>query len=223
MTSIRLTAVAKMRGAGVRAQEVLRDISMSVSGGELVLLLGPSGSGKTTLLAVIAGLLSADRGDVEVAGKRMSGASQAERRAARSTCIGFVFQRPHLIAALTARENVRLMAALAGAGSREAARDADVVLDIFGIGHLANRLPHELSGGEEQRVAIARALVHRPAVLLVDEPTANLDAAAGAGVAAQLVCAAKEYGSAVVVATHDLRLTACAARTLTMRDGCLHS
>jgi len=223
MSGIRLSDVAKRRGSGARGQDVLRKVSLTVCSGELVLLLGPSGSGKTTLLAVTAGLLTPDRGEVEIDGQLMSGATHACRRALRSTRIGFVFQRPHLLAALTAHENIRLMAEIAGRGARQSERDTAEVLDAFAISHLAGRLPHELSGGEEQRVAIARALVHRPAVILVDEPTANLDASAGRAVGDQLVRVASDYGSAVLVATHDLRLSGYASRTVTMCDGGVQS
>ena len=219
MNAIRFEGVWKRRGSGRRAVEVLRDVSFSINAGELVLLLGPSGSGKTTLLGVAAGLLSPDAGCVEMKGIRLDGASHSVRRALRSANIGFVFQRPNLLSGLTARENIRLMASLAGISSARCESETDAVLERLGIGVLADRFPHELSGGEEQRVGIARALVHHPAVLLADEPTGNLDGVAGTAVAELLVSIATEGRSAVLVATHDLRLERYASRQLLMTDG----
>lgn len=218
MSAIRFDGVSKQRGAGRRAVDVLRDVSFSVSAGELVLLMGPSGSGKTTLLGLAAGLLSPDAGHVEINGHRVDGSSQSARRTLRSASIGFVFQRPNLLSALTTHENVRLMASLAGIDSRTGERDTDAVLERLGIRALARRLPHELSGGEEQRVGIARALVHRPCVILADEPTGNLDSVSGNAVGELLMEVAREYRSAVLVATHDNRLERFASRELFMRD-----
>jgi putative ABC transport system ATP-binding protein len=219
VSAIRFERVWKRRGSGRRAVQVLRNVSFSIGAGELVLLLGPSGSGKTTLLGVAAGLLSADAGCVEMDGIRLDRASQSARRALRSAKLGFVFQRPNLLSGLTARENILLMARLAGMHSHQSERETDDVLERLGIRALADRFPHELSGGEEQRVGIARAVVHRPAVLLADEPTGNLDAVAGTSVAELLLSIATERGSAVLVATHDSRLERYASRQFFIVDG----
>jgi ABC-type lipoprotein export system ATPase subunit len=219
VSAIRIEGVWKRRGSGARSIEVLRDVSLSIEAGELVLLLGPSGSGKTTLLGIAAGLLSPDAGSVAMNGIRLDGTSQSERRALRSTRIGFIFQRPNLLSGLTARENIRLMATLAGIAHLQSERETDAVLERLGIRDLAGRLPHELSGGEEQRVGIARALVHRPPVVLADEPTGSLDAVAGTSVAELLFSVAAERQSAVLVATHDMRLERYASRQLHMTDG----
>ncbi len=221
MSAIQFDGVWTTRGTARRAVQVLRDVSFSVNAGELTLLAGPSGSGKTTLLGLAAGLLTPDRGRIEIGGVRIDVASQRERRALRSASIGVVFQRPSLLSGLTARENVRLMASIAGMSPSDGERETDLLLDILGLATLRDRLPHELSGGEEQRIGIARALVHRPAVLLADEPTGNLDGTSGAAVAEILLRLASERQAAVMVATHDLRLKRYASRCLVLEDGTL--
>ncbi len=219
MSAIRLECVWKHRGEGRRFVSVLRDISFAIEAGEVVLLLGPSGSGKTTLLGVVGGLLSADAGSVETAGALVDTQDQAARRRMRSSDIGFVFQRPSLLGGLTARENVLLMASLAGMDRKASEIEIDTLFESLGISALADHFPHQLSGGEEQRVGIARALIHRPAVLLADEPTGNLDAASGTAVAELMVALAVERRSAVLIATHDPRLERYASKRLLMRDG----
>jgi ABC-type lipoprotein export system ATPase subunit len=221
MSAIRFDGVWTTRGAARRAVQVLRDVSFSIEAGELVLLTGPSGSGKTTLLGVAAGLLTAERGRIEIGGARIESTSQRVRRAVRAAAVGMVFQRPCLLSGLTARENVLLMASIAGMSANDGARQTDVLLERLGVASLRDRLPHELSGGEEQRVGIARALVHGPAVLLADEPTGSLDETAGAGVAELLRGLASERQAAVLVATHDLRLRRFASRLLVLTDGAL--
>lgn len=221
MSEVRFQGVSKHRGAARRSQRVLHDVSFSIAAGELVLLVGPSGSGKTTLLGVAAGLLKADRGEVETHGVRVDRATPGALRALRAQAIGAVFQRPSLLGGLTARENVLLMASVAGMRPAEAQVQTERLLDRLGVGTLADRFPHELSGGEEQRVGIARALVHRPAVILADEPTASLDFRSGEAIASVLASLAAEGHAAVLVSTHDLRLRRFASRCLHLIDGVL--
>ena len=221
MSAIRFDGVWTTRGTARRAVQVLRDVSFSMCAGELALLIGPSGSGKTTLLGLAAGLLTPQRGRIEIRGVRIDCASQTERRALRAASIGMVFQRPNLLSGLTARENVRLMATIAGMVPSDGDRETDLLLERLGVATLRDRFPHELSGGEEQRVGIARALVHRPAVLLADEPTGSLDGTSGAAVAEMLCGLAAERQAAVLVATHDLRLERYASRCLLLVDGTL--
>lgn len=221
MSAIRFHSVSKSRGSAQRSVQVLRDVSFSIADGEVVLVVGPSGSGKTTLLGVAAGLLTADDGEIEIRGVRIDRATPRERRALRAEAIGMVFQRPSLLSGLTARENVRLMASVAGMPSSDAQRQTETLLERLGVGALVDRLPHELSGGEEQRVGIARALVHRPAVILADEPTASLDGATGESIAEILASLAAERHTAVLIATHDLRLRRFASRCLHLVDGVL--
>ena len=219
MTALLLEGVSKTRGIGRHAVQALRDISLTVSPGELVLLEGPSGAGKTTLLAVAAGLLSADAGRVILGGLAIDGQQPAARRKHRLRTVGFVFQRANLLGELTVRENVLLMASLADLPRDAAQREVDTLLKELGLAELANRRSTDLSGGEEQRVALARALVHRPPVVLADEPTGNLDGASGRVVAEGLATCARARGAAVLVATHDSRLAPFATRHLRIVDG----
>jgi putative ABC transport system ATP-binding protein len=185
----------------------------------LVLVEGPSGSGKTTLLSLAAGLLTADQGEVVLAGRSLRDTTPAERRARRSRSVGFVFQRANLLQWLTARENLLLAAAMAGVGRVQACSRADRLLERLGVARLADRRPAELSGGEEHRVALGRALMNRPAVLFADEPTGSLDGASGRAVAEALAEAAGVERVAVLVVTHDSRLRPYATRGLWMEDG----
>jgi putative ABC transport system ATP-binding protein len=217
-SALELRRVSKIRGKGRHAVEVLSDLSLRVHRGQVVLLRGPSGSGKTTLLSVAAGLLQADSGEVRVDGEPLpTSAAQARRFRARK--IGFVFQRANLLAGLTVLENVLLAAALAQMNAAEARREARRLLSALGIGHLEARRPDALSGGEEQRAAVARALVHRPAVILADEPTGGLDQASGRHVAMLLAAMASESGVSVLIATHDDRLCSVSTRQVVLLDG----
>jgi len=211
--------IIKTRGSGRHAVEVLHGISLELDAGEFVILKGPSGSGKTTLLAVGGGILTPESGIVHIGGYRLHEGSRAADRKHRGAAIGFVFQRSNLLPHLTVRENVLLMGRIAGRAARETLRDADDLLERLGLGNLGRRYPRELSGGEEQRAAVARALVHRPAVILADEPTGNLDGRSGQAVAESLAGLARQRGTAVIVATHDPRLEPFASRTVRIEDG----
>ena len=219
MRALTLQGVEQARGTGHRQVAVLRGVSLTVESGERVLLEGPSGSGKTTLLAVAAGLLTPVRGEIIVAGRSLSMLSRLDLCHYRARHVGFVFQRANLLSGLTAIENVVLAAGLAGDKGAEVTRRAEDLLEQLQVGHLSGRYPRELSGGEEQRVAVARALVHRPSIVLADEPTGNLDREAGESVVAALTALAAATGCAVVVATHDSRLADFASRRLLMQDG----
>ncbi|MGI5861887.1 MAG: ABC transporter ATP-binding protein [Myxococcales bacterium] len=213
-----LKNVSKARGKGPQATQALVEVSLRVEPGEVLALQGPSGAGKTTLLSVAGGLLEADAGEVVLAGRKLGGDRTADR-AHRARSVGFVFQRPNLIARLTVRENVLLAAAVAGLSTSEAEREATALLEALGLDGLAHRLPEQLSGGQEQRCAVARALIHRPAVVLADEPTGSLDSKSGARVAEQLLAIAKERGAAVVIATHDAGLAARCEHCVRIIDG----
>lgn len=221
--ALRVTDLRVVRGEGRRARTVLDGAAMEIAAGEVVLLEGPSGSGKTSLLLAAAGLITPSAGTVEVGGRSMTEASPAERRAWRARALGFVFQRANLLERLTVRENVALAGALADLPAEAVLAEADRLLAALGIADLASRSPGALSGGEEHRVAVARALVHRPALVLADEPTGNLDAASGRAVAAALCALARERGAGVLIATHDPRLASWADRRLALVDGRLRS
>ena len=200
-------------GAGVRG------ISLDVREGELVLLLGPSGSGKTTILTLMAGLLAPTRGTVSVDGRELARLAPAELQRLRARRIGVVFQSFNLLDPLTVAENVQIALGFAGWRASDACRKTLELLGEFGIAHLARERPSRLSQGEKQRVAIARAVAGEPALILADEPTASLDSVNGLHVIELLRGYACRGGRAVVVATHDLRLTECADRVFRLRDG----
>jgi putative ABC transport system ATP-binding protein len=221
MMALELERISQTRGSGRRAVQALRDVSLSIAAGEFVLLEGPSGAGKTTLLAVAAGLLTPTAGTVKLAGQSLGALSSAECRRQRAGCVGFVFQRSNLLPQLTLWDNVLLMVAIGGVPRTEGEGEATQLLQALGIAGLAQRYPRELSGGEEQRAAVARALVHRPTIVLADEPTGNLDGVSGKAVAERLAGLAAERGTAVLVATHDPRLEPFATRRVRIVDGTL--
>ena len=214
---LRLEMVAKAFREPTGLLRVLDGLALSVRPGEIVLVQGPSGSGKTTLLQIAGCLLRADAGMVEIGGKELNSARDAERTEARQRHLGFVFQHFHLIEALTARENAMLGLRL----KRQAldAKRVDEVLALLGLANKAAKLPRDLSGGEKQRVAFARALVGKPGLLLADEPTSQLDSHAAEAVAGQIRYAVQEYGCAALIATHDARLHGVADRVCTIREG----
>lgn len=219
MKLVVLRDVVQTRGEGHRMVTALRGVSLEVDSGERVLLQGPSGSGKTTLLAVAAGILTPRQGDVLLAGRSLPRLPRSERSQLRAAYVGFVFQRANLLSGLTVLENVVLAGRLVGLSGHDAAGRARDLLDRLGVGQLLNRYPRELSGGEEQRVAVARALVHRPPVVLADEPTGSLDRDAGLSVARAIEELSMSTGSAVLLATHDRRLASFATRRVRLQDG----
>ncbi|WP_150958416.1 ABC transporter ATP-binding protein [Microbacterium testaceum] len=186
-------------------------------------ITGPSGSGKSSLLALAATLVRPDSGRVLVAGTDATRLSAAGATALRRDSIGIVFQQPQLLPALTAREQLRVMAELGGRGRRErrarVRARVDELLDAVGLGAVADRRPAHLSGGQRQRVAIARALVHEPQVLLVDEPTSALDRARGADIMALLARLTRERETATLLVTHDLIHSEALDATVEVVDG----
>jgi putative ABC transport system ATP-binding protein len=215
---IHLRDVRKAFGGPAQRVEVLRGVDLDVEPGELVALIGRSGSGKSTLLNVIAGLEPPDGGTVRVEGVDLGRLDDRRRTVFRRDRIGIVFQAFNLIPVLSALDNVALPARLAGAGA-EAVRRARELLGRVGLEGRADAFPDELSGGEQQRVATARALVNRPAVVLADEPTGNLDAESAERTLALLAGLAGEGGRTVLLATHDPAAAARAGRVLALQDG----
>ena len=191
---------------GEAALDVLRGVDLDLHSGEVIALVGPSGAGKSTLLQ-IAGLLERpDGGEVMLTGTACSKLNDTARTRLRREKLGFVYQFHHLLPEFNALENVVLPQMLAGRSKSEAAERAMHLLEALGVGERASHRPARLSGGEQQRVAIARALANRPAVLLADEPTGNLDEETADGVFGVLVNTIREEGSALLIATHNPEL-----------------
>jgi len=209
--------LVKAHGKGRAARRVLESASLDVHRGEVVAVVGRSGSGKSTLLHLLGGLEQADAGQITVAGQRLDRLRERELTRLRGRAIGFVFQFFHLVPELTGAENVELPARLPGAPPGALPR-ARALVERLELGHVADRLPHELSGGEQQRFAVARALVHDPPLVLADEPTGNLDPQAARTVLDLLRAAAGE-GRAVLLVTHEAAATAIADRVLRVEDG----
>jgi putative ABC transport system ATP-binding protein len=208
-----------MNGEAVHA---LRGVSLEIGAGEYVAVAGPSGSGKSTLLQLIGGIDTPSAGTVEIMGTTLSSLSDRELTRLRLTRVGFIFQRFHLLPVLTARENVELPMAEAGVPRRMRQERALELLTYVGLANRAGHRANQLSGGEMQRVAIARALANRPALLLADEPTGELDAATGEAILV-LFRRINTDGTTLIVVTHDDRLAAQAGRIIHMLDGRIQS
>jgi ABC-type lipoprotein export system ATPase subunit len=217
MAVVAAEGLVKSYGQGRAARRVLDGASLHVETGEVVAILGRSGSGKSTLLHLIGGLDRPEAGTIVVAGERVTGAGERTLSRLRRRQVGFVFQFFHLLPELSGEANVLLAGRVRDARA-DAAQRGQALIDGLGLRPVADALPHQLSGGEQQRFAIARALVNDPAVLLADEPTGNLDAAAGAEVL-RLLRAGADDGRAVVLVTHEAAAAATADRVLTLRDG----
>ena len=213
--------VSKILGSGPARVQALKDVNLTLNGGELTVLMGPSGSGKTTLLSILGCMLAPTRGTVRVCGTNTSGASPEELAKIRRQHIGFVFQSYHLFSTLTAAENVRLALDLRGERGPKTIAKSEEVLASVGLTSKMASFPRQLSGGEQQRVAIARAIVAEPSAILADEPTAALDATNGQATMAILSAIAMERSRAVLVVTHDPRLFGFADRIVHIEDGLL--
>lgn len=209
----------KRFGVGDTAVTAVRDVSLEVEPGEIVLIMGPSGSGKTTLLSMMGALLKPTEGSISLDGTEISALSEGRLPDIRLRQFGFIFQDFNLLSALSALENVALVAELAGRGRRAARDAARSLLTELGLGARLDFLPEQLSGGEKQRVAIARALVNDPALILADEPTANLDSRIGHEIMRLLRRIAKEQGRSVVIVSHDQRIRDIADRVIWLEDG----
>jgi len=211
-----LARTYRLGDATVRA---LDGVDLAVAPGEALFLAGPSGSGKSTLLHLLGALDRPDRGTVELDGRDLARLGERERTLLRRDRLGFVFQAFHLVPVLSALENVEYPLWIAGVGRAERRRRAAGALAAVGLGGRERHRPDQLSGGERQRVAIARAIVHRPAALLADEPTGNLDSATAAAIVDLLLELRREHGTTLVVATHDAALLERAPRVVRLRDG----
>jgi putative ABC transport system ATP-binding protein len=213
--ALALGEVAKEYPGGVHA---LRGVSVGIASGEQVAVVGPSGSGKTTMLTVLGTLERPTSGSVEVAGRDVVSATDVELAGLRAHQIGFVFQGFHLQDPMTALENVANGMLYTGAPARERREAARVALERVGLGHRLTHRPPQLSGGERQRVAIARAIAKRPAIILADEPTGNLDSKSGQEVTT-LLRELSADGATLALITHDPQIAAQFPRQIQMRDG----
>jgi len=213
--------LAKTYHDSVAPIEVLRDVTLSVEPGEVVAVVGASGSGKSTLLHLLGGLDRPTRGSVSVGGTELSSLDEAGRSRLRSRSVGFVFQFHQLLPEFTALENVMMPGWVAGSSRATARERAESLLADLGLGDRAEHKPGELSGGEQQRVAVARALHMKPAVLLADEPTGNLDRRASATLLEIFERYRSREQQAIVIATHNPDVAQSAGRVVTLEDGYL--
>lgn len=218
---LRASGIAKTYEEGDLKTEVLTDVSFTLKRGETLAIVGASGSGKSTLLHIIGGLDTLTRGEVEVEGRTLSRLSDAERGRVRNRSLGFIYQFHHLLPEFNALENVCMPLLIRGVSIGEAQRQARVLLERVGLGKREAHKPSELSGGERQRCAVARALVTRPACVLGDEPTGNLDEGNAAQVYELMLELNREVGTSFILVTHDHRLAAKMDRTLELHNGVL--
>jgi putative ABC transport system ATP-binding protein len=200
---------------------VVKNVSINIREGELLLLLGPSGSGKTTLLTIIAGLLPPSDGEVYIFGKDVKNYTRKELQKVRASKIGFVFQTFNLIDSLTSIDNISLCGRFAGKLKSDTKKKAKQILDELNITYLADKYPSNLSQGEKQRVAVARAFINQPDLILADEPTASLATDQGLDIIRLLYDYSKRQCKSVVVVSHDRRMCRYADRILNVQDGCV--
>ncbi len=219
--TVAVRGLCKTYGHGDAAVDAVKQATFSASAGDFVAVVGPSGSGKTTLLALLGGLLTPTAGSVTVGGQEITGFGSARLARFRREQVGFVFQGYNLLPYLTARKNMLIIAQVAGLDRRDARQRADRLLDELGLSARSGAYPAEMSGGERQRVAIGRALMNDPALILVDEPTANLDTARGRQVVEMLVSEVRQRNKTALMVTHDVRMAEYASRRLVIEDGSL--
>jgi putative ABC transport system ATP-binding protein len=203
--------------------EVLHGVDLNIAAGERVALMGPSGSGKSTLLNCLSGIEPIDAGTIRVGSYALSHASESELERYRRECIGYIFQSFHLLPTLSAFENIELSGQLIDMPTAERAERVQTLLEAVGLAHRAGHKPDAMSGGERQRVAIARAIMHRPQVILADEPTGSLDSSSGGRILDLLESLSLQYSIALLLVTHESSATRICERVVHMKDGCIVS
>jgi putative ABC transport system ATP-binding protein len=218
-TTIETVNLQKDYGAGQLSVHALHNVNLKVNSGEFMAVLGSSGSGKTTLLNILGTLDKPTGGKVYIDGKDLSSINEKGIVELRRRKIGFIFQFYNLMPVLTAFENIELPMIISGVPKKQAQSRAKELLTAVGLADRANHRPDELSGGQQQRVAVARALANKPALILADEPTVDLDSATGEQVMALLLKLSKEQDTTVLAATHDISILKLADRALCMKDG----
>jgi putative ABC transport system ATP-binding protein len=219
MPALDMTDVRKVYGSGHTEVVALDHASLTVADDEMVALVGPSGSGKTTLLSIVGGLLAPSEGAVRVGPHEITTYDRKELTTFRREFVGFVFQGANLVPFLSAKENLLVVADIAGRTGKQAEQRATLLLEELGLGDRMGNTPGELSGGERQRVAIGRALMNEPELVLFDEPTSALDTKLGEQVMELIRAEVKERGTAAIIVTHDTRMTHFADRTVEISDG----
>lgn len=211
--------VWKLYASGTSTVEAVRGVHLTLQTGEMVAIMGPSGCGKTTLLNVLSGIDEPTAGSVTVNNQPLFGISDNERTSVRSKYLGFIFQDFNLLPVLSAVENVELPLLLLGYGANDARKRALEALKDVGLEERSQHRPAELSGGQQQRVAVARAIVHRPSVILCDEPTGNLDSKTSGEVLTLLKRLNSEQNTTFLIVTHDAKIASLCDRVIQMDDG----
>jgi lipoprotein-releasing system ATP-binding protein len=218
---LRTIGLTRSFSQGGQTIEVLRGVDLAIAPGEIVALLGPSGSGKSTLLQAVGLLEGGFGGSIQIAGGEAAALDAAGRTDMRRDFLGFVYQFHHLLPDFNASENVILPQLIRGTDREPATQRAESLLTVLGLGHRLTHRPAQLSGGEQQRVAVARALANRPALVLADEPTGNLDEHTADIVFAEFLRLVRQEGSTALVATHNERIAAKMDRVLRLHEGVL--
>ena len=216
---LKLEHIQKYYGNGGNITKAIQDISFSVEEGEFVGIMGASGSGKTTLLNCISCYIPADSGSITLGDIELAGLGGDALAEVRNRKLGFVFQDFLLLDGLTVRENIMLPAIIGGAANSQTEARADQLCDVFGIGHIRDKYPAEISGGEKQRTAVARALINHPLLILADEPTGNLDSKSSRAVIRSFEQARGSLGATIFMVTHDSFAASFCDRVVIIRDG----
>jgi putative ABC transport system ATP-binding protein len=223
MTAVRCVDLCKTYRQGDQDIKALDHVSIDIESGDFVCLSAPSGGGKTTLLNAIGGLDRPDSGEVWIAGERIDTLDKGELADLRLRRIGFVFQAYNLIPVLTARENIEFVMQMQGVPPAERRQKSEAILEEVGLAGMGGRRPAEMSGGQQQRVAVARAIVSRPALVLADEPTANLDSKTAVELIQLMRHLNEGHGITFLFSTHDPRVMERAQRLITLQDGRISS